>query len=146
MNYLFYDIGVNSNHNDNWGDNGNKGIISRDRNGTTFSAQNGKTWVQIFAQSTSTLFNNPFCIEFKVVSTTNSPGIRFTDNTLSKIHQVSKGVWKITMGTNSITVLKEGQSQQHYLNGLEGKNCKVFFELSENEDVMTYNNFRIYSI
>lgn len=146
MNYVFYDIGVNSNHNDNWGDNGNKGIISRDRNGTTFSAQSGQTWIQFFAQSILTFFTNPFTVEFEVLSATNSPCIRFTNGTLSKIHQVSTGLWKITIGTNSIIVLKDGQSQTHWLSGLKGTNCKVFFELSENEDVITYNNFIIYSI
>lgn len=146
IDYLFWDIGVTSNHNDNWGDNGNKGIRVRDESGTTLSAQTGKTWVQFFAQSTATFFTNPFTVEFEVVSYINTPAIRFTDNSANKVHQVSTGIWKITIGTNSITVLKDGQLQSHYLSGLEGKDCKVFFELSENEDVIKYNNFRIYSI
>lgn len=136
-----------TNYNDNWSNINNKVNINLLSEGIILNMDTGVSWGQLFVQSQSTFFDLGFAVEFDVLSYSDTPAIRFSNNTISKPHIVTTGHWKITFKSDNITVLKDGVNQTHSLNDLIGSSkLKVFWELSSDTDVVKYNNFMIYSI
>ena len=146
----FYDKALDGtgNHNDNWGNPSTKVNVSRSATGTTLTMDSGVIWGQLYAQSQSTYFDLPFAVELKSLDYSDTPAIRFAnESSTSAIHFLTGGNWKISFNSDSITVLKDGESQTHYLNTLIGSTkLKVYLELSADADMLKYKDFVIYPI
>ena len=146
----FYDKALDGsgNHNDNWGNPSTKVNINRSATGTTLTMDSGVTWGQLYAQSQSTYFDLPFAVELKSLDYSDTPTIRFAnESSTSATHILTDGNWKISFNSDSITVLKDGESQTHYLNPLIGSTkLKVYLELSADTDMLKYKDFAIYPI
>ena len=146
----FYDKALDGtgNHNDNWGNPNTKVNVSRSATGTTLTMDSGVTWGQLYAQSQSTYFDLPFAVELKSIDYSDTPTIRFAnESSTSATHILTGGNWKISFNSDSITVLKDGESQTHYLNTLIGSTkLKVYLELSAYTDMLKYKDFVIYPI
>lgn len=137
-----------TNHNDNWSNSNNKVNITRASEGTIVDMNTGVSWGQLYTQSQSTYFDLPFAVELKSLDYSDTPTIRFAnESSTSATHILTGGNWKISFNSDSITVLKDGESQTHYLNTLIGSTkLKVYLELSADTDVIKYRNFMIYSV
>lgn len=146
----FYDKALDGsgNHNDNWGNPSTKVNVSRSDTGTTLTMDSGVTWGQLYAQSQFTYFDVPFAVELKSLDYSDTPAIRFAnESNTSAIHILTGGNWKIFFNSDSITILKDGESQRHYLDTLIGSTkLKVYLELSADTDMLKYKDFAIYPI
>lgn len=141
----FYDKGLSGtgNHNDNW----TYARMSAERTSDGTILTSSGAWAYCYVISGSTYFNPSFCIEFDVVSYTDSPSIRFGKGGTSIAYGISEtGHYKIEWKTDEINVIVNGTPKSHSLSSLVGENVFIYFEHSATTDVLKYANFRIYPI
>ena len=144
---LFYDKGLTGTgqHNDNWSNLNNRMTITRETDGTLLTSTSD--WGQLYVISQSTYFECDFCIEFDVLSISDTPAIRFRNSSnTSATHNLQEGHYKIEWKSDSIKVLLDGVEQTHYISSLVGSDVNVYFEHSNTTDVLKYRNFVIYPI
>ena len=142
---LFKDTATSSDYNPNWSNLNNRFTVSRDDTGTLLTSTGA--WSQWYANNNAT-FSAPLCVEFEVVSFTETPVIRFRNNNANSPFMISEtGHYKIVFDESSIDVIVNGVSKQHWIPvSILELPFAVFFECSDANESVKYRNFVIYPI
>ena len=123
----------------------NRFNVSRDNEGTLLTSNTA--WAYYQANNNAT-FSAPLCIEFDVVSFTETPSIRFSNNNTNSLYIINEtSHYKIVFGENSINVIVNGVSKQHWIpTSILDLPFRVFFECSDANESVKYRDFVIYPI
>lgn len=104
INYLFWDIGVTSNHNDTWYNTGL--TLTRQLNGTLITCT--QTWKKIYPISDDTFFDRPFVLEFDIVDIVTQVVMNYTNGTTTKEEYLGQtGHYKYSFNSNGVTKQKD---------------------------------------
>ena len=143
----FFDKGIlnDPQTNDNWTNSNNRMTVNRDNEGTLLTSTSA--WAYYQANNNNT-FTSPLCVEFDVVSSEQTPSIRFKNDNSNAPYTISEtGHYKITFGEDSITITVNDVSKQHYIPvSILELPFTVFFEMSDANEKVKYKNFVVYPI
>ena len=142
LTYLFYDIGVTSNKNTNWGKiRLNDEVTS---NGTLLTATGN--YAHYIVVNNNKRFSPNFCIELKVGYSQNT-AINFMDSNVnldSKHWLFSNSSYKFIVTDNGYSVSKDGEEPTSYSYSWENVRISIF--INSNGNTVIYNNFVVYEI
>ena len=143
MNYLFYDIGVTSNNNPQWSNVQNRLTVKVSNEGTELTTN--ARWGQLYPINQTNLYTTPFYIEFNIVGFSNHPCIRVHNGSETNYFELMWiGHYKIILAPTGVVVKVNGEVKPNSINIDLSNSAKVYFELPLIEDILKYNNFRLY--
>lgn len=149
---MFYDVGVISNHNNNWynqkKDNQPVFTVTPSSDGTTLSLSETSLY-SFFADGTSFIdsykFNGDFCVEVEIVSnTSNNCYFTIMSNKNPQITLNGAGIYKLILNGTTITKYKDGEVIGTTID-VTPQPVATGFRI-ENNGTLKYKNFIIYFI
>ena len=147
---IFYDNATSSNYNPNW-KLGSSPVIDRDENGTTLSSPD-TAWrnMTVSTNGVDNLhFSNPVCIEFDVVSLTNTCRMEIYYSTdyrfLSTFANYGVGHYRVEYTITQQKVYVDDVLKQTVNTNFTGRNPRLTLVVW-NEGALKFKNLKIYPI